>query len=381
MNLTLVATTTMGFESVLAREIKGLGVEETQTEDGKVTFKGDLETLVKANLWLRTAGRIYIQLAKFYAFDFDELFEGAKKVDWETYIPEDFAFPITKVTSKKSTLFSRSDCQSVVKKAIVDRLLSAHKATHLTETGPEVPVRIQIDKDEVILSIDSSGWGLNKRGYRAHMAVAPLRETLAAGLLLLSRWRPTDEALMDPFCGTGTILIEGAMMAKNIAPGINREFGAESWPLIPKKLWNTKRQEAKDLINHDAEYRILGSDSDYHVLNIAKENIGIAGLTNIHLQKLDACEIGSRYEKGKIVTNPPYGERLSEQEDVEALYEQFGKHVRTTMPKWSYCVLTSHPDFEKLFGRRSDQHRKVYNGGMQCYFYQYFKHFLKKKPK
>ena len=243
MSETLIATTTMGFESVLKQELQGLDLNDLKVFDGKVEFKGDIQDICKTNLWLRTAGRIYIKISEFKAFTFDELFEQTKALPWEKWIQQDAQFPVTQVTSRKSVLFSKSDCQAIVKKAVVNRLQSVYKASRLPETGPVVPIRIQIEKDQVILSIDTSGSGLNKRGYRDNQEKAPLRETLAAGLILLSRWRPNEDVLIDPFCGSGTILIEAGLMAKNIAPGLNRTFGAENWSAIPKSYWDEARKE------------------------------------------------------------------------------------------------------------------------------------------
>ncbi|RAP31448.1 RNA methyltransferase [Candidatus Marinamargulisbacteria bacterium SCGC AG-343-D04] len=372
MTFTLIATTTMGFEAVLAREIKALGYKDVKVFDHKVEFQGDYRDICRANIWLRTAGRIYIKIGEFEATTFDELFDKTTALDWAQWIGKDDKFPVADVTSRKSALFSKSDCQSIVKKAVVTQLKKAHSCETLPETKASCPIRIQIENDKVILSIDSSGSGLNKRGYRAHMDIAPLRETLAAGLILLSRWRPEEDMLMDPFCGTGTLLIEAGLIAKNIAPGLNRSFCSERWSCIDSAHWRYVRQEARDLIKKDAKYRIYGSDNNARALSIANKNIELAGLPDVFVQKRELSEISSRYEQGRIITNPPYGHRLEEQPDIDLLYQEMGRVFKEKFPLWSYYVLTSCDYFEELFGRESNKHRKIYNGGIKCWYYQFF---------
>ncbi len=370
MTIRLIATTIMGFESVLAQEIKQLGLTNIQVMDHKVEFDGTLADICRANIHLRTAGRVYIKMGTFTATTFDELFDQTAHINWHEWLSPTATFPIAQITSRKSSLFSKSTCQAIVKKAMVSQLKKHYGAC--PETGAEYPIRVQIEKDVVTLSIDTSGWGLNKRGYRAQMNQAPLRETLAAGLILLSRWRPDQDVLLDPMCGTGTLLIEAGLMAKNIAPGLNRSFGSEQWPLIPQALWRETRQNAKDAITPDAPMRIYGSDHDPKSLEISRKNSQMAGLTDIFTQRRDITEIASRFDRGKIITNPPYGERMQEQEEVELLYKEMGQRFRSHFPHWSYYILTPHDDFETLFGAESTKHRKLYNGGIKCWYYQYW---------
>jgi len=362
----------MGFESVLAQEIKDLGFESVHVFDNKVEFEGTLTDICRVNLWLRTAGRIYIKIAEFKATTFDDLFEQTKLLDWAQWIQKEDQFPVTQVSSRKSELFSKSDCQAIVKKAVVESLKAAHNCQILPESGALFPIRIQIDKDIVTLSIDSSGTGLNKRGYRAHMDLAPLRETLAAGLVLLSRWRADKDPLVDPFCGTGTILIEAGLIAKNMAPGLNRSFCSEQWSIIEPTLWTDARSAAKDAIRHDAKYTIIGSDKNQTAINVAHKNIELAGLNHIDIQKKDFRDITTTFDHGKLITNPPYGERMNELAEVEQLYYEMGSIFKTVFSEWSYYILSPNEQFETLFGKKSTKHRKLYNGGMKCYFYQYF---------
>ncbi len=368
-----MATAAMGLESVVAHELKDLGYT-TQVYDGKVEFEGDLTDICKTNLWLRAAGRVYLKIGEFKALTFDELYEKTQALPWERWIGIDDAFPVTKVTSRKSALFSKADCQAIVKKAVADKLCEVYRCSSLSETSTAwYAIRIQIEKDIVILSIDTTGQGLNKRGYRAHMDDAPLRETLAAGLLLLSRWKPERDVLVDPMCGTGTILIEAGLIAKNIAPGLHRSFASENWKIMPKKIWTEARNAAKALIKPDADYHIYGSDQDGRVLSIARKNIELAGVEKVFVQKLPVKDLYSRFERGKIITNPPYGLRLSEEEAVQALYTEMGQIFLERFPKWSYYVLTSHEQFETYFGLKATKNRKLYNGGVKCWFYQYFR--------
>lgn len=378
MTVTIIATTAMGLEAVLGRELKDLGYTDVQLSDGKAEFKGTLADICKSNIWLRTAGRIYIKMGEFFAMTFDDLFDETQAIPWEHWIGPNDRFPISKVTSRKSELFSKSDCQAIVKKAISERLKKAHNVTHLPETGDAYAVRIQLDKDRVTLSIDATGDGLNRRGYRAHMDIAPLRETLAAGLILLSRWRPED-VLIDPLCGTGTLLIEAGLIAKNIAPGLKRSFVSETWKCIPSRLWNAARLDAKDCIKPDVKVRIFGSDTNHTVLSVARKNIELAGLTDIFVQNLDVADLKSRYQVGKIITNPPYGERLGTVLETENLYKQLGKTLHTEFPEWDYYVITPNKDFEDLFKQKATKKRKLFNGPIECCYYQFFQ--IKKRPK
>ncbi|MSR88689.1 MAG: class I SAM-dependent RNA methyltransferase [Candidatus Margulisbacteria bacterium] len=372
MRITLIATTTMGLESVLAKEIKDLGYQEVQVFDGKVEFSGDLSDICKANLWLRTAGRVYVKMAAFDAVTFDELYNQTVDIPWENWIQADDEFPVAQVTSLKSELFSKSTCQSIVKKAIVARLQEKHRVTHLPETGALCPIRIQIDKNHVILSLDTSGTGLHMRGYRVIPDGAPLKETLAAGLILLSRWRPTQDVLLDPLCGTGTILIEAGLMAKNIAPGLHRSFCSENWQLIPKKLWETARDNAHDSILKTSDFQIIGSDISNHAIRLANQGLIDAGLTTIIPKIIPVKDLISQHERGKIITNPPYGDRLGTEEEAAELYREMGDVFKTQFPRWSYYILTANEEFQSLFRRRSTKNRKLYNGGIKCHYYQYY---------
>jgi putative N6-adenine-specific DNA methylase len=370
---TFIATTIMGLESVLARELQALGFQTTVLNT-KVEFQGDFVDLFRANLWCRTAGRIYIKIATFNATTFDELFDQTYACDWPFWISKEDQFPVSKVSSRKSKLFSKSDCQAIVKKAISKKLQDTYNQKTLPETGSLVPIRIQIENDEVVLSIDSTGAGLNKRGYRAHMSVAPLRETLAAGLILLSRWRAAEDALIDPFCGTGTLLIEAGLIACNIAPGLNRSFISQKFKCIESKYFDTAYEEAHDSILKDVSFRIYGSDINPKVLSIANKNIELAGLSNIFVQKRELQDISSRFDRGKIITNPPYQERLDTPgyDSSEELYKMIGSVFSENFSEWDYGVLSDNEDFEDYFGQKSRKKRKLFNGGIQCRFFQYF---------
>ncbi|MEG0371850.1 MAG: class I SAM-dependent RNA methyltransferase [Clostridium sp.] len=369
MKYTLIATATFGLESVVANELKNLGYEDIKVENSKVEFKGDERDIARCNLWLRTADRVLIKVDEFKAESFEELFEGTKRTNWGDIIPEDGKMHIVG-KSIKSKLFSVPDCQSIVKKAVVESMKTKYKTDWFSEEGPVYKIEVAILKDIVTLTIDTSGRGLHKRGYREGAGQAPLKETLAAALVLLSRWNPS-RTLIDPLCGSGTILIEAALIGKNIAPGLKRDFVSETWPNIKKEVWDELRQEAKDLIN-DKEFKILGSDNDFRVLNTAKENIRLAGLEEyIYVQKLSVEELSSKKKYGCIITNPPYGERMGEIKEVNALYKQLGK-IGRELDTWSVFIITSHPEFQKHYGKKATKNRKLYNGTLQCYYYQYF---------
>ncbi len=372
MELTLIATTTMGLEKELSYELNKLGYTEQTIDNGRIEFKGGLEAICQTNLWLRTAGRVMLKIGAFNATTFDELFEKTKSLPWGDFIGKNDAFPVSKITAKNATLFSKSDSQAVVKKAIAESLKAYHKTTILSETGSLYEIRVQNEKNAVILSIDTSGSGLNKRGYRENMNEAPLKETLAAGLVMLSRWKPEKEALLDPMCGTATILIEAAMMAKNIAPGLKRSFVSETWSFLPKELWVKAREEANAAIKKDVEYNIYGSDIDWKALKIARENIKLAGLDDIYLQNQPLKEARSRFNVGKIITNPPYGERLITPEEADILYKEMGQVFRENFPTWDYYVLCPHEQLDKLTQIKSEKRRKLYNGGIKCHYYMYY---------
>ena len=366
----LIATAAFGVESVVKRELSWLGVEDARAENGKIYFTGDEEMLCRANLWLRCADRVLLNMGSFRATTFEELFQGTKAVAWEKLLGKNGAFPVSG-KSVKSPLHSVPNCQKIVKKAIAERLKSVYGVEWLEETGPEYKIEVALLNDQVTLTVDTSGSGLHKRGYRDKAGQAPLKETLACAMLYISRWKK-DRVLLDPLCGSGTIPIEAAMMAMNMAPGLSRSFAFESWPQIPAALWSRIKAEAESAVQWDAPVRIYGSDIDYFALKLAMEHAEKAGVADkIHLQKLDLADTSSRFQYGFIITNPPYGERLSDKAAVEALYRKMGRHF-SSFDTWSYYILTSHENFESCFGRRADKKRKLYNGMLKCDYYQFF---------
>lgn len=366
----LIATAAFGIESVVSRELKRLGYDDQFVENGRVTFAGDERAICRSNLWLRTADRVLVKMGEFKAMSFEELFQQTKALPWEDWIPENAEFPV-EGKSIDSKLFSVPDCQAIVKKAVVERLKQKYHREWFEETGPYYRIEVALLKDIATITLDTSGAGLHKRGYRKLVGGAPLKETLASAMLLISRWNG-DRVLIDPLCGSGTIPIEAALIGKNIAPGLNREFAAEKWSLIPQSLWNEAREEARDLIKQDQELRIHGSDIDEDAISLARYHAKQAGVeSSIHLQRMPMSDINSRYKYGFIICNPPYGERIGELKEVEELYRQMGK-VFKRFDTWSYYVITSHRDFEKLFGRMADKKRKLYNGRIMCNYYQFF---------
>ena len=367
----LIAPCHFGLEAVLKREILDLGYEISSVEDGRVTFQGDAEAVCRANIFLRTAERVLLKVGSFQAVSFEELFEKTKALPWEAYIPKDGKFWVTKASSVKSRLFSPSDIQSVMKKAMVRRLQEHYHMEWFPEDGPEYPVRVFLMKDQVTVGIDTSGASLHKRGYREVSGKAPITETLAAALIMLTPWRG-DRILVDPFCGSGTFPIEAAMMAANIAPGMNRSFTAEKWTnLIPKKLWYDTVDEAGDLIREPEETDIQGYDADEDVIRIARRNAAEAGVENmIHCQRRDVRDLSHPKKYGFIITNPPYGERLEDKKDLPELYRAFGESFRR-LETWSAYMITSYEDAERYFGRKADKNRKIYNGMLKTYFYQF----------
>jgi putative N6-adenine-specific DNA methylase len=368
--LQLIATTVFGIEAIAGRELWKLGYTDQHIENGRVTFTGDESALCRANLWLRTAERILLKIGEFNALSFEELFVQTKALPWDEIIPGDAKFPV-EGKSIDSKLFSVSDCQAIVKKAIVEKMKLKYKCDWFEETGPTYKVGISLLKDLATLTIDTSGPGLNKRGYRTLVGEAPLKETIASALVQVSRWNK-DRSLIDPFCGIGTIPIEAAMIGLNIAPGLKRKFAAEEWPDIPQNLWANARDEAESLIDLNQELKIQGSDINDEVMNLARYHAGQAGVANhIHLQRMPVADIRSRQKYGFIITNPPYGERSGEISQVEELYRQMGA-IFKAFDTWSFYILTSHRDFEKLFGRRADKKRKLYNGRIQCDYYQFY---------
>lgn len=368
--LELIATSAFGLESIVAKELKELGFTDLKTENGKVTYTTNEEGLCKSNLWLRCADRVFIKIAEFKALSFEELFEQSKALPWADYLPEDANF-IVNAKSVKSQLFSLSDIQSIVKKSIVEKMKDTYMKSWFEETGSKYPILVSILKDVVTVSIDTSGTALHKRGYREIANMAPMKETLAASLIKISNWTP-DIPLMDPFCGSGTIAIEAALMGLNIAPGLGRKFVSETWDIIPSDFWKKVRKEAYSAIDYDKELKIYASDIDSKVLKIAMDNAEKAGVDDcIEFKNLDMNELQTDIKNGFIICNPPYGERLEEKHEIDKLYRQVGK-VFKRLPSWSYFVITSDEDFQRLFGRKADKNRKLYNGRIKCYYYQYF---------
>lgn len=367
----LIAPCHFGLEAVLKREIQDLGYEISNVEDGRVSFYGDAEAICRANIFLRTAERVLLKVGSFKAVTFEELFEYTKKIPWEKYVPKDGKFWVTKAASVKSKLFSPSDIQSIMKKAMVNRMREHYHVDWFEESGASYPVRVFLMKDIVTVGIDTSGVSLHKRGYRQLSSKAPITETLAAALIMLTPWR-RDRILVDPFCGSGTFPIEAAMIAANIAPGMNRSFTAEEWSnLIPKKAWYDAIDEANSLINDDIEVDIQGYDIDGDVVRAARENAKEAGVDHlIHFQERAVKDLRHPKKYGFIITNPPYGERLEEKENLPELYKEFGDSFRN-LDSWSAYMITSYEDTEKYFGRKADKNRKIYNGMLKTYFYQF----------
>lgn len=365
-----------GLEAVLKREIYDLGYEITKVEDGRVTFEGDEEAICRANIFLRTAERVMIQVGRFKATTFEELFQGIKNLPWEEYIPEDGKFWVKKASSINSKLFSPSDIQSIAKKAMVERMKQKYHKEWFKEDGAAYPVRIFLLKDEVTVALDTSGDSLHKRGYRTMTSKAPLTETLAASLIMLTPWRK-DRILVDPFCGSGTFPIEAAMIAANVAPGMNRDFTAEEWTnLIDRKLWYECVKEAEDMIDTTVKVDIQGYDIDGDVIKAARENAKRAGVEHmIHFQQRTVADLSHPKKYGFIITNPPYGERLEDKADLPELYTQIGQAYQR-LDSWSMFLITSYTDTEKYIGRKADKNRKIYNGMLKTYFYQ----FLGPKP-
>ena len=372
----LIAPCHFGMEAVLKREILDLGYEISQVEDGRVTFIGDEEAICQANIFLRTAERILVKVGSFKAVTFEELFDKTKALPWEEYIPENGKFWVKKASSVKSKLFSTSDIQSIMKKAMVERMKSKYHKSWFEEDGAEYPVRVFLMKDQVTIGLDTSGESLHKRGYRKLSGKAPITETLASALIMLTPWR-ADRILVDPFCGSGTFPIEAAMMAASIAPGMNRSFMAEAWTnLVAKKQWYDAMDEANDLVKRDVEVDIQGYDIDGDVIKVARENAQVAGVDHIiHFQQRAVKDLRHPKKYGFVITNPPYGERLNEKETLPALYREFGESFKK-LDSWSAYMITSYEDAERYFGRKADKNRKIYNGMIKTYYYQ----FLGPKP-
>ncbi|MGN0299015.1 MAG: class I SAM-dependent RNA methyltransferase [Lachnospiraceae bacterium] len=372
----LIAPCHFGLEAVLKKEIVDLGYDITQVEDGRITFLADAAGICRANVFLRTAERILVKVGAFEAKTFDELFEGTKALAWEEWIPVDGRVWVTKAASVKSKLFSPSDIQSIMKKAIVERMKSAYRVSLIPETGASYPIRVFLMKDVVTVALDTTGESLHKRGYRQYTAKAPISETLAAALIMLTPWNKS-RILVDPFCGSGTFPIEAAMMAANMAPGMNRSFLAEDWKnLVPRKLWYDTINEANDLMDDSVEVDIQGYDADTEMIKISRENAKLAGVDHmIHFQQREVKDLSHSKKYGFIITNPPYGERLEEKEALPQLYREFGGQF-AKLDSWSAYVITSYEEAEKYIGRKADKNRKIYNGMLKTYYYQ----FLGPKP-
>ena len=372
----LIAPCHFGMEAVLKKEIVDLGYEISQVEDGRVTFTGDDEAICRANVFLRTAERILLKTGSFRAESFEELFQNTKAIAWEEFIPRDGKFWVTKASSIKSRLFSPSDIQRIMKKAMVERMKTAYRTEVFPENGSSYPLRVFLYKDQVTVGIDTSGESLHRRGYRTLTSKAPVTETLAAALILLTPWKK-DRILVDPFCGSGTFPIEAAMMAANMAPGMNRSFLAEDWKnLIARKCWYEAMDEAADLVDSDVEVDIQGYDIDGDIVKAARANAQAAGVDHmIHFQQRPVSALSHPKKYGFLIANPPYGERLEDKENLPGLYRELGERIGA-LDSWSAYIITAYEDAEKYIGRKADKNRKIYNGMMKTYFYQ----FLGPKP-
>lgn len=375
MKLELIATTTFGLEAVVKREIIALGYKIIKSEDGKITFMGDEHAIVRANLWLRSADRVLIKIGEFEAKTFEELFQKTKALPWEDFIPIEGEFPVTG-TSVKSTLHSVPACQSIVKKAIVDRMSGFYCLNKFEETGALYKVKITLLKDRVTLTLDTSGAGLHKRGYRIRDVAAPMKETLAASLVMLSFWN-NDKLLIDPMCGSGTIVIEAAMLGRNIAPGLNRDFASSEWELIGKDTWREERKKAFSEINHEGRLKIFGFDIDKEAIEACLVNAAEAGVEDdIYFKRKDMKELEAKEDFGIIITNPPYGERIGDYNQMKKIDEKFKEFFKEN-PTWSLFIITTDKKTEEMiFDRPADRRRKLYNGRLETCYYQ----FHGKKP-
>jgi putative N6-adenine-specific DNA methylase len=366
----LIATCPMGLEAVLSRELKSLGYEDQLVENGRVTFYGTEIDICRTNLWLRTAGRVLIKMGEFEARTFDQLFEGTKALAWPDWIPQDGEFPVDG-RSHKSQLSSVPACQGIVKKAIVEKMKQRYDTEWFPETGSRYVAEVTLLNDVATLTLDTSGTGLHKRGYRVDTTEAPLRESLAAAMVLLSRWRP-ERPLYDPFCGSGTILFEAALIGWNIAPGLRRAFNAQGWPNVTAAMWEEAREEAYDLMKDNIPINIVGSDIDRDAIQASLANLKSAGMSKeIKLKVIPVADVRPEGDYGCIITNPPYGERIGTTSEVERLTKQLGQ-VAKQLPNWSHFVIIPDKEFETKFGRKADKKRKLFNGQIECTYYQYF---------
>ena len=369
INIQLIATTPMGLEAVVAREIKALGYEDMIVENGRVTFWADELGICRANLWLRTADRVLVKMGEFRATTFDQLFEGTKALAWSEWIPGHAEFPVNG-RSHKSQLTSVPACQGIVKKAIVEKMKQQYQTEWFTETGPKYTIEVALLNDVATLTLDTSGYGLHKRGYRKLVTEAPLKETMAAALILLSRWNP-KRPLLDPFCGSGTIPIEAAMIGWNIAPGLRRTFAAEAWAVVPQELWHQAREEAFDLLRDDVPLQISGSDIDSAAIEVARAAAKNAGLTKeLSFTVAPVASVRPEGEYGCLITNPPYGERLGEENEVEQALRQLGS-LSAPLKTWSVFILNANKQVEHFMGKPANKKRKLFNGRIECTYYQY----------
>ncbi|WP_053219451.1 THUMP domain-containing class I SAM-dependent RNA methyltransferase [Virgibacillus senegalensis] len=369
--VTLIATAAMGLEGIVAQEVRALGYQDTKVENGRVIFSADISAIPRCNLWLRTADRIKVLVGQFEAKTFDSLFEQTKALPWEQYIPEDGEFPVIG-KSVKSTLYSVSDCQAIVKKSVAERLKQKYGiASWLEESGGFYRIEVALHKDQVTLTLDASGTGLHKRGYRIGQGEAPLKETLAAALVKLTNWK-ADQPFVDPFCGSGTIPIEAALIGQNIAPGFNREFASESWELVGHDRWEKALEEAEDLADYNQPLDITGADIDHRMIEVAKDNAMEAGLGDlVSWKQMQAKDFHPKQDSGYLVGNPPYGERIGDKAEVEKMYSDLGK-VMQQYPGWSVYILTSNERFETVYGKKATKKRKLFNGYIKTDYYQYF---------
>mgnify|MGYP001727036650 FL=1 len=372
----LIVPCHFGLEAVMKKEILDLGYEVSQVEDGRVTFIGDAEAICRANIFLRTTERVLLKVGSFHAETFEDLFQGTRAIPWEEYLPKDAKFWVAKASSIKSKLFSPSDIQSIMKKAMVERMRKAYGIEWFPENGASFPLRVFLHKDTVTVALDTTGESLHKRGYRTLTSKAPITETLAAALIMLTPWK-SDRILVDPFCGSGTFPIEAAMIAANMAPGMNREFLSEDWKhLIPRKCWYDAMDEANDLEDLSVQTDIQGYDIDGDIVRAARANAKAAGVDElIHFQQRSVSDLSHPKKYGFLITNPPYGERIEDKKNLPELYKTIGERF-AALDSWSAYIITAYEDTERYFGRKADKNRKIYNGMMKTYFYQ----FLGPKP-
>ncbi|MBF2055473.1 MAG: class I SAM-dependent RNA methyltransferase [Candidatus Sericytochromatia bacterium] len=375
---TLIATCAFGLEALVRQELDDLGLPVSEVRDGRVLFEGDAEAIAQANLWLRTADRVLIELARFPAETFDQLFDATRTLPWAEWLPRD-AFMHVTARSHKSKLFSLRDCQKIVKKAMIEALRARYNQERFSEDGPRFPVEVALLNDQATLTLDTTGPSLHKRGYRSDAGSAPLKETLAAALVKLSRWEP-PRLLADPLCGSGTILIEAALIARNQAPGLQRDFQGQAWPWLPAAIWQRAREQARKQIQ-PIDIRLLGSDSDGRVLKKARDNAEAAGVADlIAFQTLPVSQFRSRKRYGVWISNPPYGERLSDRQSLQTLYAEL-RAVWAELPDWSYFMLSGDPQLEQDLGKRASKRRKLFNGQIPCQYYQYFGPWPERAPR